>query len=139
MYNILKTPSIHNKSVVYDSTLGFADNIGFRRGTCFPFKIFEIHTDSMLDTWELPLNVMEVTLKGYLGLTPSVAFEKVMEVIQKIEEHQGVFTLLWHPGNTSDEWSEWIEKVYEPTLKYLNAQRVRSYTGLELVTCLETL
>ena len=38
-----------------DSSLGFAAHEGFRRGTCFPFRLYDLDADAPLDVWEMPL------------------------------------------------------------------------------------
>src|SRR3712207_9585471 len=45
----------------YDASLGYADRQGFRCGYCFPFKPYDIVRDEVLDVWEIPLIVMDVT------------------------------------------------------------------------------
>ncbi|UYO99165.1 hypothetical protein OF820_08765 [Oceanotoga sp. DSM 15011] len=59
----------------------------------------------------------------YMGLSPEKGFEKIKELIDKIDNYNGVFTFLWH--NTSfyiPEWKNW-EWVYEDTIKYVKNKR----------------
>lgn len=132
-YDIKKTSRIQSKKFKYDSTLGFADMIGFRRGTCLPFQVYDIENDNKLDIFELPLNVMEQTLKAYLKLGPINGYNHVLDIVKKIEEYNGLFVLLWHPGNCSDEWEDWVENVYEKLLKLLYEKGVESLTGDEII------
>lgn len=133
-YDINITPKNHGELFKYDSTLGFADMIGFRRGTCMPFGLYDLASDTKLDLIEIPLLVMEQTLKSYMNLDPKEAYEKIIEIIQKVEEHNGLFTILWHPGNCSDEWEIWINGCYEKLLIYLYDNKVLSLTGNEILT-----
>lgn len=84
---------------VYDTTLGFADMPGFRCGTCYPFKLFNLQTSEQLPLWERPLIVMEVSVisSQYLGLGYSQAAIELMLDLKRITlAYGGEFTLLWH-------------------------------------------
>lgn len=132
MYDIRKTANCQSNNISYDSTLGFADNITFRSGTSLPFKMFDLEKREQINILQIPLNIMDVTLKEYMKLSPNEAFNEVKKLIDIIEKNNGIFTLLWHPGNCSDEWNEWIELFYEPVLFYLSSKKVNSLTGKEI-------
>jgi len=49
----------------YDSTVGFADSVGFRTGCCYEYPVFNLKDKKKLNLMEKPLIVMEGTmLKG---------------------------------------------------------------------------
>lgn len=83
----------------YDSTVGFADRIGFRAGTCLPYRPWLFSENRPADLLEIPLIVMDVTLTGYMGLSVERSFDLTKECIERCRVAGGVFTLLWH--NTS--------------------------------------
>ncbi len=57
------TPYLLDKLNVYqDNSLAFADHIGFRRGTCFPYKVFDLKRRKTLKLIEEPLIFMECSL-----------------------------------------------------------------------------
>ena len=132
-YDIKSTSKTQNELFKYDSTLGFADMIGFRRGTCMPFRLYDLETDTQLNLIEIPLLVMEQTLKNYMKLNPNEAYIKVFEIINEIKQYNGLFTFLWHPGNCSDEWIEWIENVYFKVLLNLKEESQESLVGSEII------
>lgn len=136
-YDIRQTAQIQSKVFKYDSTLGFVDIIGFRRGTCMPFKVYDIEIDSTLNIFELPLNVMDQTLRGYMKLEPIKAYNQVVDLVKQIKNYNGLITLLWHPGNCGDEWECWIENVYEKLLKLLYEEGAQSLTGDEIIRRIE--
>lgn len=90
--------AIIQKSVglAYDTTLGFAAHEGFRNSYCGSFKFYDFAKDKMLDLWEFPLNVMDVTLFAYRNYSPKVAMEKCIQIMEEVRKFNGVFTLLWH-------------------------------------------
>ena len=92
----------------YDSTLGFADHEGFRCGTCHPYVPFSIDDDREYRLLEVPLIVMDATLRGYRGMTPEQAEQVVLEIAGRCRDVGGVFTLLWHNSSTVGTWNEWF-------------------------------
>lgn len=82
-----------------DSTLGYADHIGFRTGSCYEHPIFDLEERRTLHLRELPLQVMEGSLlnPSYMGLPSMEAAYEAAEAIKSASKtFQGTFTLLWH-------------------------------------------
>ena len=69
----------------YDSTLTYANNPGFRCGTCHPFQMFDPLKKSKIGIKQKPLILMESSLihKQYLGLGYT---KKSFEYISKLKE-----------------------------------------------------
>jgi peptidoglycan/xylan/chitin deacetylase (PgdA/CDA1 family) len=83
----------------YDSTLGYADRVGFRCGTCFEYPAYDPVSDRQLNVRIRPLIAMDVTVlsKGYMGLGASKdAHIKLTELKNACRSVNGTFTLLWH-------------------------------------------
>lgn len=51
-----------------DASLGFAEHIGFRNSYGLPFVPFDMENDRPFSFVEIPMHVMDVTLKQYMGL-----------------------------------------------------------------------
>ncbi|MFW6116518.1 MAG: polysaccharide deacetylase family protein [bacterium] len=101
-----------------DSTMAYADHEGFRCGTCHAFRPFDLERNRSLDLWELPLVVMDGTLRGYRGLTPKQAEQRVLTLANRCESVEGVFTMLWHNSSLSREWLPWVS-MYERLVQEL--------------------
>ena len=82
--------------LAYDSTLGFADCIGFRAGTAVPYHPWMIEEDRELAVLEIPLVVMDCTPIAYMHLDEDQTLRDVDTLIRRCETTGGVFTLLWH-------------------------------------------
>jgi hypothetical protein len=107
--------------LAYDSTLGFADQVGFRAGTCFPYRPWVISENREVDLIEIPLIVMDCTPYMYMGLTPDDCLRTTDECITRCKIVGGVFTLLWH--NTSAVNPPY-SRLYVPIMtKLLGADR----------------
>jgi hypothetical protein len=97
--------------LIYDSTMTFAGREGFRCGTCHAYRPFDIRADRVLDVQELPLIVMDGTLRYYQNLTPADAKRRVLELAQRCRVVEGTFTLLWHNSYLAGEWGSHYETM----------------------------
>lgn len=84
--------------LAYDSSVGFADALGFRAGTCYPFPVFNLRTRRALKLVERPLVAMEATAlsDAYLHLSHEDALEAMASLSRRCRHFGGDFTLLWH-------------------------------------------
>jgi len=121
MFDQRITPAILQEcGIKYDTTLGFSEMPGFRRGTCFPFLLYDYENDRVSDVLEIPLIVMDATLgfRKYLGLDPDEAFERISPLIDEIIKFNGVFTILWHNTFFSRYKYQGWKNVYIKILEY---------------------
>lgn len=81
-----------------DSSVGFADQPGFRCGTSRPFPVFDWSRSLRLELREQPLIVMDATLDGatYMGLDWNSALQKIADLVAVCKHHGSPMTLLWH-------------------------------------------
>lgn len=84
--------------LTYDSTLGYADSVGYRAGVCYSYHPYDLRRRQMLQLRERPLIVMDGSLfdPQYMGLTIPQARTAVLDLIAQCRRYQGEFTLLWH-------------------------------------------
>ncbi len=86
----------------YDSTLGYAEHIGFRCGTSREYSFYSLLERRMLHMKIRPLLVMEVTLfeKKYMALD-DLAYKKEVDKVKYWAKRYGNYTLLWHNSSLS--------------------------------------
>ena len=83
--------------MTYDSTLGYADQAGFRCGTCFEYPAFDPVAGKVLNLRIRPLIAMEGSIIGYMGLgTGEAAWTKFRDLKDACRAVNGCFTMLWH-------------------------------------------
>ena len=89
---------IENAGIKHDFTLGYADCIGFRVGTCHPYRFINPKTKTLADVIIHPMQIMEGTLdeKQYMGLSEDRAFDECKKLISEVYKHNGEFVLLFH-------------------------------------------
>ena len=91
------TPRLqHAAGFRIDSTLGFSRHEGFRRGTCVPFRLFDVRSNAPLALWEVPLVAMDTTLFTHRGLDGGEAEEVLGELFAACKRVGGCCTVLWH-------------------------------------------
>ena len=111
-----------NNHMNWDNSLGYPDKAGFRCGTCYKFKPFNIVSRKTLELFEIPLLCMDVTFTKYYNYDPPQMLKKVHEIIIKTKNYDGIFSLLWH--NSSLYPTEWIpySKVYNQILRIASSK-----------------
>jgi hypothetical protein len=67
-----------------DYSMGYADHIGFRAGTCTPFRFYDLSTETETNLRIIPFCVMDGTLNQYMHLNPGEAILKTCEIALKI-------------------------------------------------------
>ena len=80
----------------HDSTLGFAERVGFRAGTCREFPVFDLLQRRPLALRERPLVAMDATLLRILGVSPEEAATSIASVVDTCRRHAGDAVLLYH-------------------------------------------
>ncbi|WP_114781514.1 polysaccharide deacetylase family protein [Botryobacter ruber] len=123
------TPQVLDESGLrYDTTLGFAEHVGFRNSFCHPFYPFDFKSQRAHRFLELPLCLMDTTLYNpqYMHLRPSEVLPLLRPMLQEIKEFGGLLTLLWHNENLSDyperplpeqerQWWQVLQSILEET------------------------
>lgn len=92
-----------------DYSMGYSDCVGFRAGTCTPFKFYNIKEDKVCDIKIFPFQAMDFTLCEKLKLTPDKAIDKVITLVEKVKRVNGIFVMIWHNEYMSGitPWKGW--------------------------------
>lgn len=85
--------------IAHDSSLGYADQPGFRTGLCYEHPMYDVVTRQPLQLRERPLVLMDVSLTNsqYLGLDLGDEAMKIASSLKnECRKYSGDFTVLWH-------------------------------------------
>jgi len=85
--------------LAYDASLGFADHVGFRAGTCHPYRPWLFSQNRQANLVEVPLIAMDTTLLHYMKLQSQSALRLLLSLVSICRSVGGVFTLVWHHTN----------------------------------------
>lgn len=117
-YLMLRFPDTYRQlekaGIESDYSMGYADNTGFRAGTARPFPWYDLRQERCSNLWIHPFQVMDVTLRQYLGLNPEEATGRIESLIRECRAVGGTFCSLWHNSSfaTTEGWGPW-KAVYE--------------------------
>jgi hypothetical protein len=100
--------------LAYDSSVGFADALGFRAGTAFPYRPWSLRENRELDLIEVPLILMDCTPVKYMRLCRTEGLARIRQLVSRISRVGGVFTLLWHNTPLMDpEYDGWYTSILD--------------------------
>ncbi len=110
---ILHLPHTYQKlvdnDIFEDHSMGYAEHVGFRAGTCTPYRFYDLDLETATELTVYPFAVMEATLKYYMKLPPEEAKKKISEIVGKVRSVNGTFIGLWHNETLTDRdiWVGW--------------------------------
>jgi hypothetical protein len=88
--------------LAYDSSVGYSDRVGFRAGTCHPYRPWLLARNRPARLVELPLIAMDVALTGTYGADEEQLRSIVSDLVERCSAVGGVMTLLWHNSTHAD-------------------------------------
>lgn len=101
----------------YDTTLGFAEQPGFRHGVAWPFFPYDFKLQRARPVLEIPLIAMDTSYRSYLGQRPEQAKPGLQQLFRETEKFGGCLTILWHNNYfTGYKFAGWGE-LYQELLK----------------------
>jgi hypothetical protein len=116
-----------------DSTLGFAGRLGFRAGLAVPFQPWDFTRSQPYNLWEVPMVMMDVTAREYMGLRPGEAIARSQRILAQVERVGGAVAVLWHNSSLNDlDWRGW-RSVYQSWLEAARTQNAWGATIRQIV------
>ena len=108
-YHILQKIGISD-----DWSMGFAEHVGFRAGTAFPFRWFDLSKNQETTLTIHPFCLMDVTAKNYMKLNPDEAIDVGRALKELIFIFGGTFTFIVHNESLSESegWGGW-KRVFD--------------------------
>lgn len=114
--------------IQHDYSMGYADAIGWRAGTNYPFYWYNLETEHQTHLIVHPFAAMDVTLLRYQHLAAREVPAKLHVMAQQVKPFGGPFTLLWHNSSFADAygWAGWWEMyttlVHELTAYFASSE-----------------
>jgi len=117
----------------YDTSLVFAEHEGFRNSYCYPFRIYDFKKEEMLDIWEIPLTLMDVSVLEYQKLSNTEILKSIGSLINEAKRFNGLFSLLWHNCRLNEAEYKDIKPLYEACIQLVVDNKAISMTGKEII------
>lgn len=86
---------IERSGLTWDSSLGFAEHIGFRNSYGRPFRPFDLKNNRSFSFYEIPLHIMDTTLIRYMNMAPEDAVRRICTFVSNHASHS-VLSILLH-------------------------------------------
>jgi hypothetical protein len=115
-----------------DASLGFADQYGFRNSYGLPFRPYDFRTGTTMPLLVTPLNVMDGTLAGYMGIEETEIARHILDFFEKNKEN-AVLGLLWHNTEFSEFRYAPYLKIYKEILKYIIESKIKTLTATDII------
>ena len=120
----------------YDTTVGYAYDLGFRAGIAGPFRPFDFSSNAPAKLLEIPMNVMD---GAFMSQEPGSDIQEALDMLEVVSGIGGAFSLLWHSGALNNpEYPGWSE-AYEGLLRAAYDKQARFMTGARLLEIYESL
>lgn len=120
-YLMLEFPATYanllKSGISSDYTMGFAQLAGFRAGTCTPHFFYDLTLEKSTPLKIIPFQLMDVTLRQYMGLSPEDASRKIEMLMDEVRENGGLFCTIWHNETLHDRG---IWKGYRNVFENMN-------------------
>ena len=123
--------ALEKNKIMYDSSLGYYDEVGYRNAYCYPFRLWHFEEDRPVEFVELPLMVMDTTLEKqkYMYRKRPESIGIIYDLLRESKRFHGMCSILWHNNYFSDyKYTGWRE-VYVESLKTAKGMNYKSKTG----------
>ena len=92
--------------------MAYADETGFRAGTCTPFFWYDLSKEEKTELKIHPFCAMDVAMRNYMQLTIEESIKEIQRLKSEIEKVNGQMVVLFHNSNFRENWEGW-ENVME--------------------------
>lgn len=108
-----------DNGIQHDYSMGYADQPGFRSGTCSEVPFYDLSSDQETALHIHPFVAMDTTFHTHLRLSPDEAIAQLHSLVDEVRAVNGTFSCIFHNQNLCDDfgWEGW-KAVYEDLLDY---------------------
>ncbi|MCH8556497.1 MAG: hypothetical protein LAT84_01685 [Balneolia bacterium] len=110
---------LSKNGIRYDSSVGWAEQSGFRSGFTYPYYLFDPERNTTSDVLEIPMQMMEVQLFNYQGLDASEAVEAAKRQADIVKKYGGVLCWNFHHHALDHIEVKGGSVLFEQSLSYL--------------------
>ncbi len=96
-----------NSGFRYDLSIAWRDSVGFRAGTCLPFRPWDPAREKGLDIYSIPTAIMDghiIPMRDGDDFDIEECSKAAEDVIRSVSENGGVLTLDWHTESACNSY-----------------------------------
>ncbi len=111
--------NLEKQGITQDYSMGFADQPGFRNGSCSTLPFFHLSRNQEINLNIHPFVAMDTTFHTHMNLSPEEAIKLYHTLIDEVKAVDGTFSCIFHNQNLCEDfgWEGW-RAVYEEVLQY---------------------
>ena len=135
-YDSLITPAVlQDCRIQYDSTLGFAEHIGFRNSYADVFFLFDLKKFQSTTVIEFPLSLMDASLyfPHYMNCNYKQSVDEANRLIAEVEKVHGVLVINWHNSSYLKFKNNWLNPLLKEILSICRGKNALFTTMPEMV------
>lgn len=124
--------ALEQAGIRLDATMGFPEEMGFRTGYGLPYQPYHLSARRPYAFLEVPLHIMDTTLRYYQQKDPQAAAENILTFLDN-HKRNAVISILWH-NNYFFEYAHtgWLE-AYKSILRYLHDHQIPALLPDDLI------
>jgi hypothetical protein len=123
---------MESSNIKMDASMGFAEAIGFRNNYGLPFQPFNLKEKRAYEFTEVPLTIMDSTLKFYSNKNSTEAKKEIFSFLEKHKEN-ALISILWHNNYFFDYTDKgWVE-CYKSILTFIKENNFEVVTPEKLL------
>ena len=92
-----------------DYSMAYADETGFRAGTCSSFFWYDLEKEEKTELEIHPFCAMDVSMRNYMKLSKEESIQELQRLKSSIQKVNGKMIVLFHNSNFNESWSGWKE------------------------------
>ena len=121
--------AVQRAHAIYDASLGWNDQLGFRAGACFAFPPYDFSSERPATFLELPLVITDSALAS-VGNAP-LAAKIAHQILESSRQSRGGCSLLWHPASFGGaQLPSWVGETFW-TLMNISTQEGDTWLSAE--------
>ena len=134
-------PLLERAGIRSDSSLGFAEQPGFRAGTAHPYRAWDHEAGTPLELVVIPLALMDASFdERYMGIRDRAERRRrCIEVLDAIGWHDGCASVLVHNDRLCNAADDGWTRLYRDLLRHVRTGQGRACTAGEAVAAYRAL
>ncbi len=124
--------SLEQAGITMDATFGFPEAIGFRNSYGLPIRPFDLKQKRAYSFLEVPLHVMDTTLRYYQKQDSRQAEETILNFLSRHPQN-AIISILWHNNYFFEAAAPGWLTAYKNILHYLHENEISSILPDEVI------
>lgn len=107
--------------IQYDMSMGFPDHCGSRVGFSHPYFPYCLAEERPYDVLQIPLVLMDVTLRSYMGMRGEAAWAEIERQLEVVRRAGGAVSVVWHPIVFGGARDPGFDRLYWRLIDYVKS------------------